>query len=153
MPKIVYLFPDTNLLIQCRPLEELDWEIWKDFDEIHLVICRAVQAEIDKHKNFGNDRLAKRGRKAATLLRDLIIGSSDHLVAREAAPRVKLFIRTYIKPSQALDDRLDYGERDDQARRHRPLVHFTESGMPMREFSRTTMGRWRAQKWWVSPST
>ena len=42
MTKILYLFPDTNLLVQCRPLEELDWEQWKQFDEIHLIISRPV---------------------------------------------------------------------------------------------------------------
>jgi len=42
MTKILYLFPDTNLLIQCLPLEQLDWERWKEFDEIDLIVSRPV---------------------------------------------------------------------------------------------------------------
>ena len=26
--KILYLFPDTNLFIECKPLAELDWSEW-----------------------------------------------------------------------------------------------------------------------------
>ena len=37
------LFPDTNVFIQCRPLEELDWSDWADFEEVHLIVCRTVQ--------------------------------------------------------------------------------------------------------------
>jgi PIN domain len=114
MTKILYLFPDTNLLIQCLPLEQLDWERWKEFDEIDLVVSRPVQKEIDKHKNGSNERLAKRGRKAANLLRDVITGSTDHKVIREAEPRVRLFVRTEIKSSETLADILDYSEPDDQ---------------------------------------
>ena len=29
----LYLFPDTNLFIQCRPLEQLDWSEWEEFEE------------------------------------------------------------------------------------------------------------------------
>jgi hypothetical protein len=34
----------------------------RQFDEIHLIISRPVQKEIDKHKNSGGNRLAKNGR-------------------------------------------------------------------------------------------
>ena len=36
--RILYLFPDTNLFIQCRPLSELGWDRWGAFDEIHLIV-------------------------------------------------------------------------------------------------------------------
>ncbi len=114
MARILYLFPDTNLLIQCRPLAELGWGQWKEFDEIHVLISRPVQKEIDKHKNGGSGRLAKRGRMAASLLRDVITESANHKVIREASPRVKLFVRIDIKPSPALAETLDYGEPDDR---------------------------------------
>jgi PIN domain len=114
MTKILHLFPDTNLLIQCRALEELDWERWKEFDEVRLVISRPVQKEIDKHKNGGNERLAKRGKKAASLLRDVIADAADHKVIREADPRVTLFIRLGIRPSEEFAEILNYAEPDDQ---------------------------------------
>ena len=46
----LYVFPDTNLFIQCRPLNELDWSLWPDSSEIHLVVTRPVQREIDGQK-------------------------------------------------------------------------------------------------------
>jgi hypothetical protein len=113
MRKILYLFPDTNLLIQCLPVEQLGWGRWKEFDEIHLMISRPVQKEIDKHKNSGSDRLATRGRKATSLLREVITGSVDHKMVREAGPSVKLFVRPDIKPSDDLAEILNYGEPDD----------------------------------------
>ena len=45
--RIIFLFPDTNLFIQCLPLVELDWSMWKQFDEVHLIVSRPVQEEID----------------------------------------------------------------------------------------------------------
>ena len=46
--RILSFFPDTNLFIQCRSLEELDWSEWADFEEVHLIVCRTVQREIDQ---------------------------------------------------------------------------------------------------------
>jgi len=112
--KILYLFPDTNLLVQCRVLDQLDWERWKDFDEIYLVISRPTQAEIDKHKNLGNVRLAKRARTASSQLRDVILGSTGHKIVRDKGPCVKLLIRNEIRPNEDLKEKLDYSRLDDQ---------------------------------------
>jgi hypothetical protein len=69
MPKI---FPDTNAFVQCRPLEQVDWSVWKDFDEVHLIVSRPVQSEIDNQKSKGSDRLGRRGRVASSLFREVI---------------------------------------------------------------------------------
>jgi predicted ribonuclease YlaK len=114
MVAILHLFPDTNLLVQCRPVDQLDWGVSKDFDEVHLIVSRPVQSEIDEHKNKGGDRLAKRARSASSLLREIILGGTDHRVVRETNPRVKLFIATKIKPNPLLADSLDYTRSDDQ---------------------------------------
>ena len=56
---ILYLFPDTNLFIQCFPLEQLDWSEWREILEIHLMVCLPVQQEIDEQKTRGkNNRSA-----------------------------------------------------------------------------------------------
>lgn len=114
MTKTLHLFSDTNLLIQCRPLEQLDWERWNEFDELHVVVSPPVQKEIDKRKNSGGDRLAKRGRKAASLLREVIAGDTSHKVIRQAGPRVMLFVRADIKPSESVAGTLNYAEPDDR---------------------------------------
>ena len=75
---IVYLFPDTNLFIQCHPLEKLDWSAWEKFDEVHLIVSRPVQREIDNQKNRGNDRVGKKARQAHSLFRDIVIGEQGY---------------------------------------------------------------------------
>jgi hypothetical protein len=114
MTRVVHLFPDTNVLVQCRPLEQLDWSAWRQVDEVCLIMSRPVQSEIDSHKNKGGDRLARRARKASTLLRGIIIGGHGHLLVRTADPIVKLFINTAVRPSQDLAGVLDYSHPDDQ---------------------------------------
>ena len=114
MPKILYLFPDTNVFVQCRALEELDWHLWPEFDEIHLIVSRPVQSEIDAHKNKGKDRLARRARKASSIFRDIIVGDDEYRLVRTNGPTVKLFINAALYPSHDIADRLDYNNLDDQ---------------------------------------
>ncbi len=113
-PRILYLFPDTNLFIQCSPLDQLDWTAWKEFDEVHLIVSRPVQSEIDHQKNRGSDRVGRRARAASGLLREIILNGVGYKVVRDAGPTVKLFIRPELKTNPELSDRLDYRERDDQ---------------------------------------
>ncbi|MBH5372251.1 PIN domain-containing protein [Bradyrhizobium glycinis] len=113
MEKILYLFPDTNLFAQCRALDELDWARWGDADEIHLIVSRPVQAEIDRQKNKGSDRLARRAKATSSLFREIILSTSDHKVVAGPSPTVKLFILNSLKPDSALKDQLDYEHNDD----------------------------------------
>lgn len=112
--QILYIFPDTNLFIQCRPLQELDWSKWKNFKEIHLIVCRPVQREIDNQKNRGNDRVGQRARKMYTLFRKIALGANDYELIREATPQIKLFLEPLSKPSPELEHRLDYSKPDDE---------------------------------------
>lgn len=114
MTPILYLFADTNLFIQCRVLAELDWSTWGSLDEIHLIVSRPVQREIDYRKNKGSDRAADRARATNALFRELLQSDKDHLVIRETGPCVKLYIKPEYSPDPALAERLDYNERDDQ---------------------------------------
>jgi hypothetical protein len=114
MTRVVHLFLDTNVLLQCRALEELDWSAWRDFDEVHLIISRPVQSEIDSHKNKGGDRVAQRARKASSRLRDIILGSNEYADIRPTDPAVKLFLRPELRPSPELAEVLDYSRFDDQ---------------------------------------
>jgi len=113
MARIVYLFLDTNVLVQCRPLDQVDWSGWKDFDEVHLVISRPVQAEIDDQKNKGWDRLAKRAKAASSKIRGLITGDG-HLLVKPTGPTVKLLLDPRLRPSEELAGDLDYSLTDDQ---------------------------------------
>jgi len=112
--RVLVLFPDTNLFVQCLPLEQLPWADIGDFDEIRLIVCRAVQAEIDKHKNRGSDRLAKRARAASALIRTVILEEPHSAVIRKSSPTVRLFVKPELQPAPGLRELLDYQERDDQ---------------------------------------
>ena len=52
---ILYFFVDTNLFLQCRQLEQLDWSPWDSFEEVRLIVSKAVLREIDYRKNKGSD--------------------------------------------------------------------------------------------------
>ena len=50
MPTL-YLFADTNLFLQYKPLHEIYWSGLGDFDHIEIVVCPTVQREIDALKD------------------------------------------------------------------------------------------------------
>ena len=113
--KILYLFPDTNVFIQCRPLEEFGWDKWSSsFEEVHIIVCRPVQREIDELKYRGNDRVRKRARKTHSLIGQVLSSPERYRTIRETGPRVKFLLNVSLKPSPQLKDRLDYSEVDDQ---------------------------------------
>ena len=113
--KILYLFPDTNVFIQCRPLEELGWDIWSSsFERVHVIVCRPVQRQIDYLKYRGNNRVSQRARKTHSLIGKILSSAECYRTIRETKPQVKLLLDVSWKPSPQLKDRLDYSEVDDQ---------------------------------------
>ena len=108
---ILYYFVDTNLFLQCRPLEQLDWSPWKNFEEVRLIVSKPVLREIDYRKNKGNDRAGKRARAASAMFRQ--IPNDKHMVVHPSNPRVILSVELHHQYSKDVDF-LDYQERDDQ---------------------------------------
>ena len=90
--KILYLFPDTNLFIQCRSLEHIDWSEIGEFDEIQLFVSQPVQKEIDAQKNKGNQRLGKRARKTAAFFKDILTSNTKRHIIKDARPRVTISV-------------------------------------------------------------
>lgn len=109
---IFYLFVDTNLLFQCRPLEELDWSPWNEFDEVRLIVSKPVLREIDYRKNKGNDRVSRRARDTSAMFRKML--NDGNKVVRDSTPRVKLSVEPQHHYTQDLENRLNLQERDDQ---------------------------------------
>ena len=112
--KILYPFPDTNLFIQCKPLQELEWSELSEFTEVHLIVCRPVTREIDDQKNRGNNRIAQRARSTYRLFAPLAEDEQEFLIVHSSAPVVKLFLEGLGQPSPELRDVLDYDKTDDQ---------------------------------------
>ncbi|TDQ27272.1 PIN domain-containing protein [Raoultella sp. BIGb0149] len=114
MNETLYLFPDTNVLLQCKPLGNVSFAEITDCDEIHVIITRPIQQEIDRQKGKGSTRLAKKARNAAALF-DKILDSPDGiLIVRARSPRVCISMDLSLKPSCELSEQLDYNEADDR---------------------------------------
>ena len=115
MAECLYLFPDTNLFIQCRELGQLDWSEWNPFGEVHLIVSRPVQREIDDQRKRGNSRVSRRARKTySSLFRPIATGEEDYLLIQESGPCVKLFLEFPSRPDPDLSDTLNYDKADDE---------------------------------------
>jgi PIN domain len=112
--KKLYCFPDTNLFIQCKSLDVLDWSVLGDFDAIDLLVTRPVQKEIDAHKGKGNARVASRSRAAASVLKEVLASELGYKEIRAHSPCVRLYVQLDLKQDSELNDVLNYDEADDQ---------------------------------------
>ena len=114
MTSSIYLFLDTNVFLQCKELEEIDWRscgALAEFDEIHLLVSLPVMNEIDRLKSRGNDRLGRRARKANGIIRDLVLSDSPQLILRPTDPTVTLAEVASIRPTSGF---LDYEIADNR---------------------------------------
>ena len=109
---ILYYFVDTNLFIQCQPLESLNWSTFLEFEEVCLIVSSPVLREIDHLKNRGNDRVGRQARKASAMFRDML--DEAQRVVHPQCPRVVLSIEPQHTCSRGLEEQLDLQERDDQ---------------------------------------
>lgn len=110
---ILYLFADTNVFLQCKPLRELKWEAFGSWERIELVITRPVQAEIDSLKDGGNARRSARARLASALIHELL-DTDDGRIELRVKPSVHVSLRSDLRRDESAADVLDYAERDDQ---------------------------------------
>ena len=108
------LFPDTNLFIECCPLEDIDWSEWKAIEQIDLVVCRTVQREIDQQKSHGRSRIARQAQKAYSRFRQITESGAEYQLIRNSGPIVKLYLEGPGLPSTDLSEWLDYSRPDDE---------------------------------------
>jgi PIN domain len=83
-----YLFIDSNLFLQCRPLQDLDWNCLVGREEVTLLVPSAVLAELDKHKSDGNSRRAQRARGALQFLDSILKAPDDTVIVRMTPVKV-----------------------------------------------------------------
>ncbi|MEI7174249.1 PIN domain-containing protein [Pectobacterium carotovorum] len=110
----LYLFPDTNIFLQCKPLGDVSFSEISDCDEIGIIITRPVQQEIDRQKGKGTSRLSKKAKAAAALFSRVLESPDMTLVIKENSPRVLLTMDLRLRPVEELADQLDYQEADDR---------------------------------------
>ena len=107
----LYFFVDTNLFIQCRPLQQLDRSPWHGFEEVRLIVSSPVLHEIDRLKTRGG-RVGKRARAASAMFREMF--GQTHKLVHARYPRVVLSVEPRHTPAPDLAGRLNYQERDHQ---------------------------------------
>jgi rRNA-processing protein FCF1 len=83
-----FLFVDSNLFLQCRPLQDLDWDRLVGREEVTILVPSAVLAELDKHKSDGNSRRAQRARRALKFLDSLLESPDDTVIVRTTPTKV-----------------------------------------------------------------
>lgn len=83
-----FIFVDSNVFLQCRPLEDLDWNSLCGSGEVTLLVPSAVLAELDTHKSNGNSRRAQRSRRALQFLNSILEAPDDMVVIRDNPSKV-----------------------------------------------------------------
>lgn len=114
MSSKLYLFPDTNIFLQCIPLAQVNFSEITHCEEVFVIITRPIQQEIDRQKGQGNSRLSKKAKTAASLFSEVVDSPNMTLVIRERSPRVFLTMDLSLRPSDQLSGQLDYQEADDR---------------------------------------
>jgi hypothetical protein len=94
------LFVDTNFFLQCKAIPEIDWDQVTDDDTVELIVARPVQEEIDRLKNDGNGRRAKRARKTNSLFREMIVSTNDN---RSWSVGEKIITLVFAEPFSILE--------------------------------------------------
>lgn len=108
------LFPDSNVFLQCKTLDELPWSELLEAEHIDLLIGAPVQDEIDRLKNDGNARRARRARDINSLFRQVLASPQEAVTIREQAPRIVLRFAPPLPPARASATSLDLKRPDDQ---------------------------------------
>jgi PIN domain len=112
MPETVF-FPDTNVILQCKNLEELSWSDVTAAETIRVILPWIVCAQLDRLKNDGNSRRARRARKASSKCDEILESEGQRVLIRESGPKVTLELTPSGKPKQSDFPDLDLSYDDD----------------------------------------
>jgi hypothetical protein len=105
--------PDTNFFLQCFDYAMLDWSLVTDERAITIAVPRAVQRELDRHKDGGNGRRASRARKACGLFAQVIDSVDDRITSQVKGVTISLeLLMSQIRADDFPD--LDLANTDDQ---------------------------------------
>jgi PIN domain len=107
-------FLDTNVILQCKNLEELPWSEVTAAETIRLVLPGIVCDQLDRLKNDGSSRRAKRARKASSRCDEILDSKDQKIVIRKSAPAVTLELAAGPKPKQTDFPDLDLSYDDDR---------------------------------------
>lgn len=109
------LFVDTNFFLQFKSVSEINWDELFDDEIIKIIISRPVQIEIDRLKNDGNSRRAKRARKTNSLFREIIDSPEEKIKFKIGSVTIVLQFSAHVTTNQlkTVQDDLDLNQPDD----------------------------------------
>ena len=108
-------FVDTNLFLQCRPLNELQWGDVSGGEDVLLIVPRTAQIEIDNFKSDGKGRRSQRARAVSATFRDIIRSRDLELIVRAANPRVTMTLAVPQRSGKSQEDTGLDSDRPDNA--------------------------------------
>jgi len=74
----VAIFPDTNVFLHCRPLNEIDWPTLVHASTVEIKIAPVVTSELEQQKTFSPSRkLRDRADSSLRLLHRVVRGALD----------------------------------------------------------------------------
>jgi hypothetical protein len=127
-------FPDTNLFLECRKASDLAWH---ELDgspsgqgsDIRLIVPSTVVTEIERHKQKGNSRTAKRARDVSAVLRKALTSPDHTIELRAASPRVVLSLPPVVRVDFSQFPNLDPARPDHRLAAEYAEVLKTEPGL------------------------
>jgi hypothetical protein len=127
-------FPDTNFFLECRKASDLAWHELdglqpREGPDIRLIVPSTVITEIERHKQKGNSRTAKRAREASAVLRTALTSSDHTTELRAANPRVLLSLPPVVKVDYMQFPNLDQARPDHRIAAEYAEVLKTEPGL------------------------
>lgn len=124
---------DTNVLLQCLPLDQLDWSVL-DGSGVRIVIPLTVMKEIDKAKSSSTPRLVKRARTVSAMFNEALKANLEGLPLKEGSSSRWEFGTSQVLAHDELDlsipDHRIVAEALSIARSEEDVVFLTHDAMP-----------------------
>jgi len=110
--KTLFVFPDTNVFVQCKQLQALSWSDLGPYENIILMVTRPVIAEVDRQK-AGSGKLARRARLANGLFAKFLLEDHVSIKTQGDGPSVVVSLGQDLEPSAELNGDMNYSHVDD----------------------------------------
>lgn len=110
--KTLFVFPDTNVFVQCKQLGALNWNDLGNYEKIVLMVTRPVIAEVDRQKS-GSGKLARRARLANGLFAKFLQEDQVNIDTQGNGPTVLVSLGQDLEPSPELNGEMNYSHVDD----------------------------------------
>lgn len=124
---------DTNVLLQCLPLDQLDWSVL-DGSGVRIVIPLTVMKEIDKAKSSSTPRLVKRARMISAMFNEALKANLEGLPLKEGSSSRWEFGKSQVMAHDELDlsmpDHRIVAEALSIAQSGQEVVFLTHDAMP-----------------------